>query len=66
MPLKINLAACRTNAGMNQSEWAKKLGVSDKTVWNWEAGKAEPTLNNLRKISELSGIPLDCIFIEES
>ena len=66
MPLKINLAACRTNAGMSQSEWAKELGVSEKTIWNWETGKSEPTLNNLRKISELSGIPLDCIFIEES
>ena len=66
MPLKINLAACRTNAGMSQNEWAKELGVSEKTIWNWETGKSEPTLNNLRKISELSGIPLDCIFIEES
>jgi DNA-binding XRE family transcriptional regulator len=66
MPLKINLAACRTNAGMNQKEWAEKLGVSRMTVSSWEKGRSEPSLNALRKISELSGIPLDCIFIEES
>ena len=30
---------------------------------NWEKGKTEPTLSQLRKMSELSGIPMDFIFV---
>ena len=46
---------------MEQESWAKELGVTLNTISNWERGKTEPTLNQLRKISELSGIPIDYI-----
>lgn len=39
-----------------------KLGVTNATVNNWENGKTEPTLSQLRKMSDLSGIPMDFIF----
>ena len=58
----ISLKAVRTNAEMTQKEWAEKLGVTDVTVNNWENGKTEPTLSQLRKMSGLSGIPMDFIF----
>ena len=60
---KISLEAVRVNAKMTQKEWAKLLGVSNSTVVNWEKGKTEPTLSQLRKMSELSGIPMDFIFV---
>lgn len=61
--VRIKLAACRTNADMSQVEFALALGVDRSTVANWEAGKTEPNVTQLRKISELSGIPMDFIFV---
>lgn len=62
---KITLEAARVNAGLTQKELAEILGVSNKTVLNWEKGNTEPTISQLKKISELSGIPMDFIFIPE-
>lgn len=62
---KITLEAVRVNAGMNQKEWAKRLGVSNSTVVSWEKGKTEPTLTQLREMSLLSGIPMDFIFVPD-
>lgn len=62
--IKIILPAVRANARMSQQEFADKLGVSKDTVFNWENGKAEPSATHLRKMSELSGIPMDFIFCE--
>lgn len=62
---KISLEAVRVNAGMNQKEWAKKLGVSNNTVINWEKGNTEPTLSQVREMSLLSGIPMDFIFVPD-
>ena len=49
---------------MNKREFADKIGISLATVTNWELGKTEPDLSQLRAISELSGIPMDFIFVE--
>lgn len=62
---KISLEAVRVNAGMTQKEWAKNLGVSNVTVVNWEKGNTEPSLSVLRRMSELSGIPMDFIFVPD-
>ena len=62
---KISLEAVRVNARMNQKEWAKKLGVSNATVVNWEKGNTEPSLSQLREMSLLSGIPMDFSFVPD-
>lgn len=62
---KISLEAARVNARLTQKELAEILGVSNATVVNWEKGNTEPTISQLKKISELSGIPMDFIFIPE-
>lgn len=62
---KISLEAARVNAKLTQKELANILGVSNSTVVNWEKGVTEPSINQLRKISDLSGIPMDFIFIPE-
>lgn len=61
---KISIAAARVNAGFNQPEFAEKMGVSVGTVTNWEKGRTEPSTSQLRLISELSGIPMDFIFVQ--
>lgn len=62
---RISLESARVNAKLTQAGLAEKLGVSKNTVNNWENGKGEPSLSQLRKISELSGIPMDFIFVPE-
>ena len=62
---KITLPAAGVNAGMNQREMAEFLGVDVSTITNWEKGKTEPSTSQLRKISEVSGIPMDYIFVPE-
>ncbi|MDO4308376.1 MAG: helix-turn-helix transcriptional regulator [Eubacteriales bacterium] len=60
---EITLKAARVNSGLTQKELASKLGVSSTTVNNWENGDTEPSLSQLRIISELSGIPMDFICV---
>lgn len=62
---KISIASARVNSGMTQPEFAKKIGVSLSTVINWEKGRTEPNASQLRTISELSGVPMDFIFVHE-
>lgn len=62
---RISLEAVRVNAKMTQKEWAERLGVSNNTVVNWEKGNTEPSLSKLREMSQLSGIPMDFIFVPE-
>lgn len=57
--LKISLAAARVNAGLTQEEVAKKLHVSNKTVGNWETGKAEAQFIVLEALARLYKIPVD-------
>ena len=60
---KITIAAARTNAGLTQKQFADKLGVDRTTVVNWEKGRYIPNLNHLRKISEITNIPIDYILL---
>lgn len=62
---RISLEAARVNANLTQKELAKILGVSNNTVNGWENGRGEPSLSQLRKISELSGISMDFIYVPE-
>ena len=63
---RISLEAVRVNAKMTQKEWAEILVVSNATVVNWEKGKTEPSLSQLKTMSKLSGIPMDFIFVPDT
>lgn len=63
--LKISLAAARVNAGMTQEEVAQKMGVSNKTIINWEKGVIIPSFANLYALSSLYNIPQDNIFLQK-
>ena len=58
---KVTLPVARKIAGLTQKKLASVLEVSESTVVNWEKGRAEPTVSQAQKISEVTGIPLDCI-----
>lgn len=60
--INITLEAARVNAGYTQEQAASNLGVSRSTIINWENGKTIPGIPSMHKMSQLYGIPLDCIF----
>lgn len=60
---RITLKACRVNAGLRQTDLALMLGVCADTIKNWEKGETSPDSVQLQKISEITGIPMQFIFL---
>ena len=61
----LSIKACRANTDMTQIEFAKAIGVDKTTVLNWEKGRTFPRLPELKKISEISNVPISLIFLPE-
>ena len=53
------IAALRRENGINQEELAEKLGISRQAVSKWEAGAAEPSVENYRELGRVFGVPVD-------
>ena len=56
---KITLKAARINANMRQTD----VGVSRDTIRNWETGRSSPKVDQLCKLADLYGVPMDYIFL---
>ena len=54
----------RKKNNLNQTEVAKKMGVSRQTIVAWESGKVTPRKRRLEKINELLGDETSCIIAE--
>lgn len=60
----MTLKAARTNRGLCQKAAATKIGVSNKTLSNWENGRSFPDVQQIEKICDLYGITYnDLIFL---
>lgn len=59
--VKMTLAACRINAGLTQKVAADALGISNKTLGQWENGITFPPADMIPKICELYGVTYDHI-----
>ncbi|MBQ6713201.1 MAG: helix-turn-helix transcriptional regulator [Selenomonadales bacterium] len=55
--MKITARAARVNKGFNMEEAAKLLGITRKTLWNYEMGETSPTLDTVKKMVVLYGVP---------
>lgn len=60
---QISLAAARVNAGLTQAEAAEKMGVTKRTIINWEKGIVKPNAASLNMLSLIYKIPVDYIFL---
>ena len=47
---KVRIKAIREARNLTKEQFGKKIGVTRKTVANWEKGTTRPTPNNLMKI----------------
>ncbi len=59
--LRMTLEAARVNAGLTQKQVCDAIDISMTTIGLWEHGDRMPTVDKAIKLSELYGIPLDCI-----
>lgn len=59
--VKMTLEAARRNVGLTQKEAAEKIGVSNKTLGNWEHGNTFPPVDIIPKICDLYGVSYDHI-----
>ncbi len=48
---KDRLRALRRKSGLTQIELAKKIDVSNLTVFRWEAGERSPRMEEVRRIA---------------
>lgn len=56
---KISIRAARVNVGLLQKDAAEQLGVSNKTLGNWENGITFPPADKIPLICELYAVPYD-------
>lgn len=61
MTLTEKLNSLRVESGLSQSTLAEQMGVARQTVSRWESGEAVPTMDNLRRLSELYGVSVGCL-----
>ena len=53
------IAKCRKDKKMTQSELAEKLGVTDKSIGNWENGRNMPDLSLFKPLCDELGITIN-------
>lgn len=63
--LRINIAACRANSELTAQEMADALHLTLTTYYKIESlpPKTNPRYSTIKKISELSGIPMNYIYL---
>ncbi len=59
--VRITLEAARVNAGLTQKQVCDTIDISLTTIGLWEKGDRMPTVDKAIALSELYGVPLDCI-----
>lgn len=61
-----NIKKSREKAGLSQKYVALSLGVSAPTVSDWENGKINPSIKNLKSLASLFGVSIDYLLDFES
>lgn len=59
------LAWARNSAHLGRPEAARRIGVSEERVEQWERGEIEPTINQLRHAADAYNRPLAALFLPE-
>ncbi len=54
MPLRDLIAAVRAALGLTQEDFARKLHVRSKTIFNWESGSFEPHPVALQRVAAMA------------
>ena len=49
----------RNKLGLSQSEFSKKMGVTQQTLSNWENGNRMPDIETIIELADLFGVSID-------
>ena len=49
----------RDERGWTQLDLAYRLGVSPSTIYNWERGRNEPRVSQMRELAGVLGVKMD-------
>lgn len=53
----------RLEKGLTQEDFAKKLGVTSRSVRRWEAGKSLPTVKTLKKMERIFNVNISILAV---
>lgn len=56
-----NLARLRAEKQMTQEELAKRIGISQAAIWQYENGAATPKIEIAVKLAKCLGTTVECI-----
>lgn len=59
------LAKARERAGLSRKDLAELLNVGQNTIWRWEAGQREPSLEKIQAIARALGVTTDALMTSE-
>lgn len=65
MKANQTLTDYRKNSGVSQEKLAELLGISRQTVSRWEQGAFTPSAENLAKLSEVFGVPVEAFLKDD-
>ena len=66
MELSEKLVVLRKEKGLTQLKLAEALNVTRQAVSRWETGDAVPSMESLKCLSDLYGVPLDYLLKEDA
>ena len=66
MTIAENIKRIREQYGLTQADLGDIAGVSDKAVWTWENGTAEPRMGAIQRIADHFGISKGSIIEDET
>ena len=61
--MQFTIRQARSHAGLTQSDVAKKLGIDRGTYMKIEKEPPRATIRQINMISEITGIPVEDIFL---
>lgn len=62
----LTLKAARVNAGVSVKDAAVAVGVTEDTMYRYEAGKSSPKIGTAVKLAALYGVSVDAIDFDGS
>jgi len=66
MSFKNNLVQYRKQRQFTQRQLADKIGLSVEQIKKYEAGKSQPTLDVIKRLSQTLGVPSDTLIFDDA
>lgn len=58
---QVSIKAARVNAGMNRRQVAEALGVTERTVFNWEQQRTAIPIDMFKRMCDLYSVPIQLV-----